>query len=261
MRRWPFVAVALLALLLAVALHAGRTDRASAPSTTRHAVLSGQHGAGRPFLLHAVHRPPGPRPLVLMLHGWGQAPEKAERMSGASGSADRHGFAVAYPVGRDEAWNAGGCCGQARGDDVGYLVDVVEAAARLTAVDRRRVYLWGFSNGGMMAWRAGRARPDVFAAVGVVAGALLVPCPATVAVRHLHGAGDEVVPYRGGHSALTGATLPDSSTEPRRVGRGSTVSTTVLPGLGHAWPTPANEARRAGADALWRFVSAYHLRR
>ena len=52
------------------------------------------------------------------------------------------------------AWNAGICCAFALRNDVGYLVDVVNASSQAVPVDATRVYVVGFSNGGMMALRA-----------------------------------------------------------------------------------------------------------
>ena len=52
------------------------------------------------------------------------------------------------------AWNAGICCALALRNDVGYLVNVVNAVSQAVPVDATRVYVVGFSNGGMMALQA-----------------------------------------------------------------------------------------------------------
>jgi len=79
--------------------------------------------------------------------------------------ADREGFVAVYPAGtgvfraRLLTWNAGGCCGYARErgvDDVGFVVNLLEAIAERAPVDATRVYATGLSNGAMMAYRRNR---------------------------------------------------------------------------------------------------------
>ena len=102
-------------------------------------------------------------------------------------------------------------------NDVGYLVDLVHYVATLTPVDLHRVYIWGFSNGGMMAWRAVCQTRDIFAGAGVMAGALLVTCPRPVHVVDLHGLRDTTVPYERRVLATTRTrSFPDSADERRR---------------------------------------------
>ncbi|EIV96089.1 poly(3-hydroxybutyrate) depolymerase [Frankia sp. QA3] len=192
------------------------------------------------------------RPLVILLHGLLNSPENVREMSGADPFADTHGFAVAYGVGVHQSWNAGGCCGQATTDDVAYLRQVVDDAARHTPVDRSRVYVWGFSNGGMLAARAACEAPDLVAAVGMVGGQSLVSCP-TVPVRmlHIHGSADTTVPWRGGWSDYLKMNLPDGETEAARFAPGSEVRHLVWDG-GHTWPWWA-------VGALWDFSAPASL--
>ncbi|WP_231861739.1 alpha/beta fold hydrolase [Frankia sp. ACN10a] len=192
------------------------------------------------------------RPLVILLHGLLNSPENVREMSGADPFADAHGFAVAYGVGVHEAWNAGGCCGQATTDDVGYLRQIVDDAARHTPVDRSRVYVWGFSNGAMLAARVACEAPDLVAAVGMVGGQALVSCP-TVPVRmlHIHGTADRTVPWRGGWSDYLKMNLPDGEAEASRFAPGSELQHILWDG-GHAWPWWA-------IGALWDFSAPASL--
>jgi poly(3-hydroxybutyrate) depolymerase len=191
---------------------------------------------GRTYRLHV---PPqggaAPRPLVVALPGADHDAPWLERNTGLNDDADRAGLMVAYGDGVDERWNAGDCCATSPLDDVAYLRELVAEVAERVRVDLSRVYVVGFSNGGMMAWRAVCEAPDVFAAAGVVAGALLVPCPVRVRVFHVHGVRDGTVRLTGGRG-FKGHVFPDSRTEPRRVGAGSTVVQRWWSG-GHAWPS------------------------
>ncbi len=139
-------------------------------------------------------------------------------------------------------WNAGpdapspqACCGWARDnhvDDVAYIAQVIAAAEALTPVDPARVYLVGGSNGGMMAYKAGCALPEV-AAVGSVAGSLLVDCPRGVDTIEVHGTADATVPQSG--PGFEGTVFPPLVTIPMRMPR-DVVWTLLAFAGGHGWP-------------------------
>ena len=84
-----------------------------------------------------------------------------EKFSGFSALADREKFLVLYPDGMGlfgylQHWNAGHCCGKAakdKVDDVGFIAAAIEDVCDHLRVDRSRIYMLGFSNGGMMAYR------------------------------------------------------------------------------------------------------------
>ena len=166
-------------------------------------------GVRRTFLVHVPRARHSPKsPLVVLLHGGGGNGEQAMNAYRMNEVADREGFLVAYPNGSGRVerlltWNAGNCCGYAmreRVDDVAFIRAMVEAIDRRFHVDRARVFATGMSNGGMMAHRLGCEASDLFAAIGVVSGALNIPChPADeVAAMIIHGTADEHVPYEGG---------------------------------------------------------------
>jgi polyhydroxybutyrate depolymerase len=174
-------------------------------------------GVTRSYLLHvpAGAPPDAPLALVLVLHGAGSNAWAVREQTGFAEEADWRGFAVAFPNGSSGepsrlgappslVWNAGDCCGFAaeRGvDDVSFLREVIEDVARVAPIDRKRVFAAGMSNGGMMAYRLACEASDSFAAIGVVAGALVAPeCGPVepVSVIHLHGSEDSVVPLAGG---------------------------------------------------------------
>ena len=76
------------------------------------------------------------------------------------------------PLGFIQHWNAGHCCGKAADeaeDDVGFVELVVKDAARRVQVDAARVYVTGFSNGGMLVYRAMAERTGLFAAAAPLA--------------------------------------------------------------------------------------------
>jgi poly(3-hydroxybutyrate) depolymerase len=211
--------------------------------------------SGRTYLLHLPRRDATPLPLVIALHPAEFDANRMARLTGLSSYADAHRFVVAYGNGASDGdkryWNAGGCCGPATHDDIGYLRDVITDVESQTPIDARRVYVVGMSNGGMMAYRAACEMPDVVAAVGVVAGALLpdVDCAHTAVRAYLiHGTADRTVPIDGG-VGYRGHQFPAQSTDRTRVAPGSVIETHDWSG-GHEYPAWAT-------GELWTWLSQW----
>jgi poly(3-hydroxybutyrate) depolymerase len=183
-----------------------------------------------------------PRPLLIVLHGYQGTWDRLDKAARIVGRASAEGYAVAFALGVDESWNAGGCCGTAKQrnvDDIGYLVQLAADAKR--RFDLADVYLLGFSAGDMMAIRALCARPDVFAAAAGAAGNLVSTCTSDRPIRylHLHGRADNIVPFEGGRVDWLGATFAPVRDLPSRIKRqakGSTVRL-ITHDCGHVWPT------------------------
>ncbi len=125
-----------------VAAPAYRRFQQGAPSQGNKSGSLDIGGRTRTYFLHV---PPAydakkPLPLVLVLHGGGQSPESAERMSGMSAKADKENFLVAYPSGtgrfsRRPTWNSGNCCGYAienNVDDVAFLRALITSSNTTT---------------------------------------------------------------------------------------------------------------------------------
>jgi len=204
---------------------------ASAPlGPGTHKVMVDQRVSGirRSYYVHvpAGHDGAAPLPVVVALHGAFSTARRFERESGFSLLADREGFLVVYPQGIGlgdlfRHWNSGHCCGKAKKmnlDDVGFALAAVDDVARRNPVDRTRLYVAGFSNGGMLAYRIAAEHPEVVAAVAV-ASATIGGVPAAnepewsvarprqpVAVLAIHGRADVSVPYEGGRTAQSHGT-------------------------------------------------------
>jgi polyhydroxybutyrate depolymerase len=163
-------------------------------------------------------------PFVLALHGAFGTASTMERQSGFSKLADREGFVVAYPNGIGlfgylQHWNAGHCCGLAemdRVDDVGFLRYVIRDVSNRVHLDPQRLYVVGYSNGAMLAYRFASEHSESITAVGVVAGSLgsskgqgsaacgVGPPKTPVPLIAIHGRDDETIPFVGGPGLRSG---------------------------------------------------------
>jgi polyhydroxybutyrate depolymerase len=159
-----------------------------------------------------------PYPLVVVLHGAFSTAREMEKWSGWSRLADREGFIVIYPEGIGilgflQHWNAGHCCGKAVEDnwnDVAFIEAAIDGTCRQYAVDKRRIYMIGFSNGGMMTYRFAAERSSLLAAAASVSGAIdsrvsqdqpvwrMQTPERPVPFLIMHGDSDKTIPYEGG---------------------------------------------------------------
>jgi polyhydroxybutyrate depolymerase len=166
-------------------------------------------GVARHFLLRSPRHPAGETlPVVVALHGATGDALRFERTTGFTSLTQPDQFIAVYPdgsqlTGNHLVWNAGDCCGhhgRPAGDDIGFLSALVAALPSYGA-DPSRIYLAGFSNGGMMAYRAACDLGERIAGIAVVSGALNVQgCVSTnpLPVVIIHGTADATVPYTGG---------------------------------------------------------------
>lgn len=227
----------------------------------------------------------GPIPFVIVLHGAGGTGPGMERRTRFSELADSAGAAVAYPnalksEGGRRLWGTAASFAT----DTMMLRALIDSVSRRVPLDRRRVYLAGFSNGGGMTYRAAQAMPGVFAALGVVAGGAgpagarggVPPVP----LLAIHGMRDETVPFDG--RGARGSAPSNVAAWARRndcalppvvdtLDQGETIRTTygacadgadvVLYALargGHGWPNADTPGARFPTTAvLWRFFVSH----
>jgi polyhydroxybutyrate depolymerase len=237
---------------------------------------------------YRLHVPPGSagvgRPLLLAFHGGGGSGPSFQRYAGFDPLADRDGWLVAYPNGTNRifgdrllTWNAGACCAfaaDARVNDVGFALAVIEDVAEVAALDRTRVYATGHSNGAMMAYRLAAEAAERIAAIAPVAGAMMLDtfAPARpVPVLHIHSVDDPRALYAGGVSETFGREIRhrpvDRGIERWRVADGCPPAAAVLdarrrPAEGGAIHTATllSWAPCAGGSEvrLWKLTGAGH---
>ena len=201
-------------------------DVPSGPKTYKNKVDIRIMGNRRSYLVHVppVHETLYPLSLVVAIHGAFETAKDMEKRSGFSDLADKEGFVVVYPNGFGlfgllQHWNAGHCCGKAAADgidDVGFLTAVIEDVKGRLPIDPNRIYMVGFSNGGMLAYRFAAEKTITLSALAAVAATIgstssgdeplwRMPNPAApLPLIALHGLADEAIPAQGGVSPKRG---------------------------------------------------------
>lgn len=200
----------------------------SGPNTYKESVELTVNGFRRTYLVHVPtgYRPDTVLPLVVVIHGAFDTAEGIERLSGFSRVADREGFVVLYPNGAGilgflQHWNAGHCCGKAAEDgwdDVGFVAAAIEDVCARLAIDRDRVFMTGFSNGGMLTYRFAAERGELLAGAAPLAASIggrasedvpfwRIPEPVRpLPLLVMHGLADDDIRYEGGVSQHRGGT-------------------------------------------------------
>lgn len=194
---------AMLILMLPAALAVTEWGSFYAKNRRNGTIVSS--GERREYLLHVPRNLDRTKPaaLVLSLHGAGGWPAQQRDLSGWNELADREGFIVVYPAGRDEVgprvWHIGG------ERDPRYIADLIDKLRGEYNIDPKRIYANGLSNGAGMSFALSCRMPERFAAIGMVGAALLLPstwCKSTqpVPMIGIHGLRDTAAPYHGGRS-------------------------------------------------------------
>jgi polyhydroxybutyrate depolymerase len=223
-------------------------------------------------------------PLVIGLHYYGSSGRSFETYTGFSDVADTEGFIVVYPdaTGSPSEWNAG--IGYTPStltvDDVAFISALIDKFKVDYNIDANRVYIFGFSNGSVMAHKLGGALASKIAAIGAVAGQATTAImnglhpSRPVGVVHFHMLDDNSLEYDGG--VVNGVPYPavetvmakwvalnNCSTTPSQFYVGEEVSGrrwtavgsnadvwlyTIATG-GHNWPTDLVSA----TDRMWAF--------
>jgi polyhydroxybutyrate depolymerase len=154
-------------------------------------------------------------PLVILLHAYNLSGQAEENGFQIQPLAESRGFLYCYPESLIDIWGGEFWNGtdvqsfeQPVVDDAGYLRGLIEEIGRQFAVDPKRVYLIGHSNGGFMAYRMACQSADRVAGIASLAGmTFLDPSRCTpsapVNILHIHGTADSIVPYDGGAVTTT----------------------------------------------------------
>jgi polyhydroxybutyrate depolymerase len=156
--------------------------------------------------------------MVVVLHGGhGDAGKTADK-TGFKPLADREGFLLLYPEAVEKHWNDGRKTTASDVSDVAFIGALVDHVTTIRHVDKKRVYVTGLSNGGMMTQRLACETPERYAAFASVIANMPLSMKSAckpgmpVAIMLINGTEDPLMPYNGGEIK-----------KGRRVGMGGTV--------------------------------------
>jgi polyhydroxybutyrate depolymerase len=171
------------------------------------------NGTDRAFTLEVPPDSPAdqPLPLVIDMHGALMDRGSIETMSRFSELGAREGFVVITPqaLGDKPIWDL-----SPSGRDVSYVEGLIDDVEQKLCIDTARVYLTGFSMGGMMSMVLACRQPERYAAIAPVAGVNSVDdCARAVPVPLLafQGTADSDVQFDGSLSTNVAALVPYTS--------------------------------------------------
>jgi polyhydroxybutyrate depolymerase len=197
------------------------TAVAAQPMGEATGYVSSVGGRERTFIEYVPKTLKPNAPLLFVLHPSGGDAASMRQYSNYEFDqlADKHGFLVVYPDGFDNTWNdcrAGSPFPSKRLkiDDAGFIKSLLDHEVMAHAVDRKRVFAAGWSNGAQLAYRLALEYPEDFAGIAAISASLPVkenrdcsqadkPVPAMI----INGTADPINPYGGGMVNLGSAKL------------------------------------------------------
>jgi poly(hydroxyalkanoate) depolymerase family esterase len=162
-------------------------------SFTKHTYTAADRGLSRDYWIYRPSHLSARRvPLVVYLHGCSQTAKDAAFGTRWNDLAEKKGFIVVYPDQRIDqtldgdlashgngigCWNWYNPDDQKRGSgETATIAGITRRVVGAYPVDPRRVYVMGPSAGADMTVSMGAAYPDLFAAIGVLAGCPYASC-------------------------------------------------------------------------------------
>ena len=254
-----------------------------------------RQGQPRTYVLHTPksYRSDRPLPIVIAFHGYGSQGKDLAASSGLNDLADQQGFLVVYPDGLDRRWNLTQSL-FSQVDDVGFVSALIDHLTQIRAVDSRRIYAMGVSNGGFLVQRLAcesSSRIAAFASVvATLPASLQTNCKASrpVSMLMMNGTDDRKVPWQGGRLSYGEILSVPASIEfwqqrnqcstKSRIKRavndrvdldrhpncqaGSEVELVTLKGVGHLFPRGGSGPNSLinGSEEIWTFFQRHPLK-
>jgi len=170
---------------------------------------------------YSLHVPPSydgtiAVPLMILLHPAGMTTADFAGLTKFNALADQKGFITVYPdaYGDKRAWNPGFIPGSGANDTL-FISNLIDFLLKNHKINPQYVFVAGYYDGGMLAYKLAANLPDKIAAVGAVGATIgyqkgandiakLESAIAPVSVVVIHGRLDEVVPYEGSKALKKG---------------------------------------------------------
>jgi len=233
--------------------------------------------ASRNMITYAPANLPKNRPLIISMHGFNQDARYQQEKAQWELIADTAKFVVVYPDGLNRRWDINGTT------DLDFITTIIDTMYQRYGIDRKRIYLSGFSMGGMMSYYAATKIADKIAAIAPVSGYPLresnYNSSRPVPIIHIHGDADDVVTYdklpaylngwitRNKCSAAPQVTKPYPASKANSVAslqywkgglEGAEVALIRLAGKGHWYSMDTVNGVSTSAE-IWNFAKRFSL--
>ena len=153
------------------------------------------NGTNRKMKVYVPDDTPSGAALVIACHGMNQDANWHDSNSKWAAVADTAKFVLVFPEGIDRGWDIGG------NRDVNFVSAIIDKMEKEHDISTGRVYLTGFSMGGMFTYHCANRIPDRIAAFVPVSGYPMGDKSAyssrPVPIMHVHGTGDDVCVFSG----------------------------------------------------------------
>ncbi len=234
------------------------------------------------MIVYAPSNLPKQAPLVVVCHGMNQDANYQKDQSRWEEVADTAKFVVVYPNGIGDANGANRGWDISGTRDIDFVLAIINEMHTRYGINKNRVYLTGFSMGGMFTYHCANRIADKIAAFAPVSGYRMGGPNATasrpVPILHTHGTGDDVCVYSGAPTSVKAwakfngcdatpqtikpypANKPNSPAkmEVYRHGKqGVEVALLTLADKGHWWSRDENQAHTT--REVWNFCQRYSL--
>ena len=148
------------------------------------------NGKNRTMNVYAPKNIEKNRPLIIQMHGMNQDAPYQQNAAKWEPIADTARFVVVFPNGENKAWDISG------DKDLNFIKAIINEMYNKYGIDKNRVYVSGFSMGGMMSYHVANKMGDQIAAIAPVSGGGSPSSPKrAMPIMHTHGTTDDVVNY------------------------------------------------------------------
>ena len=227
--------------------------------------------SGREIHVYAPSNLKENSPLLISCHGMDQDPNYQQSNTHWEAVADTAGFVVVYPRGGTgmNTWDISG------DKDTKWMVEIIDQMYADYKIDKKRVYLSGFSMGGMFTYHSMSKIADKIAAFAPTSGTNVMGASKAmrpVPIIHPHGTNDDVLPYNNVEGFMKNyrdqfncpAQAEVQENYPNAENSGATMYTwgpcdegvyikhLKLPGRGHS-------PSKADVSDIWNFVKQWSL--
>ena len=241
------------------------------PSSAQEKLKVG--GTEREYKIYVPKDLGAKRPLLISCHGMNQDAAYQMGMLDIKSVADTAKFVTVFPEGIGKSWDLSG------NRDINFMLAIIDEMVEKYDIDRGRVYLSGFSMGGMFTYHAMNKIADRIAAFAPISGypmggATASPNVRPIPIIHTHGTSDDVVTFSNVKKNLNVWIKHNGCPETAEVtkkyrnaahitrhvwGPGNDGVEVVLMEMANKGHWISNDNGVKTGDEIWRFCSRYSI--